>query len=77
MPLSGLVGAWLRLRRSSVEVSRQRVRRHLRAVIAEVRVVNPRASEAAELLAKLLERMLFASEREIEVLIRLIGPGEG
>lgn len=66
-----------RLRNASVEASRQRVRRHLRAVIGEVRVVNPRASEAAELLAKLLERMLFASEKEIEVLIRLIGPGEG
>ena len=57
----------------SLDASRERVRRHLREVIAEVRVVNPAASEAAEALAGLMVGLLTASEREARELARLLG----
>ncbi len=57
----------------SLAASRERVRRHLREVIAEIRIVNPAASEAAEALAGLLVGLLTASEREAGDLARLLG----
>ncbi len=60
-------------RRPSLDASRERVRRHLREVIAEIRVVNPAASEAAEALAGLMVGLLTASEREARELARLLG----
>ncbi|MDK2463310.1 MAG: hypothetical protein QI223_00840 [Candidatus Korarchaeota archaeon] len=60
-------------RRPSLDASRERARRHLREVIAEIRIVNPAASEAAEALAGLMVGLLTASEREARELARLLG----
>ena len=63
--------------RPSLEKSRSRVRRSLKSILAEIRIVNPLADDVAEELAALMEHLLVATPSELDALRRALAPLRG